>query len=194
MAGGKGKKALGPTDVLFPVPAALVACGTVEESNIITVAWIGMMASNPPVLAISLRKNRHSLSIIKNTGEFSVNIPSASQMRETDYCGLVSGRKQNKAEDCEFNLVRGIAVTAPVILDCPFNLECKMVRETSFGKWDVLFGEVVETLVDADKVDPETGKPSVEMIDPLVYCATVREYWKLGEKLGKGFQAGKGLV
>jgi flavin reductase (DIM6/NTAB) family NADH-FMN oxidoreductase RutF len=185
------KKKLGPTDILFPVPAALVASGTVEQPNVLVVAWIGMMGSDPPVLGISLQENRYSLELIRRTGAFSVNIPSADQFRETDYCGLVSGRRRNKIQDCGFRLAAGSAVPAPIILDCPFNLECALVRETAFGSWVALFGEIRETHVDADKIDKKTGRPDIQKINPLVYCATVREYWSLGARLGFGFNAGK---
>jgi len=94
------KRQLGPSDILFPVPAALVASGSLRKPNILTVAWIGMMASDPPVLAISLNKARHSLSMIKSTREFTVNIPNASQFRQTDFCGLFSGRNRNKFKAC----------------------------------------------------------------------------------------------
>lgn len=168
-----------------------MASGTVQQPNVLAVAWIGMMGSDPPVLGISLQENRYSLELIRRTGAFSVNIPSADQFRETDYCGLVSGRRRNKIQDCGFRLAEGSAVPAPIILDCPFNLECALVRETAFGSWVALFGEIRETHVDADKMDEKTGRPDIQKINPLVYCATVREYWSLGTRLGFGFNAGK---
>jgi flavin reductase (DIM6/NTAB) family NADH-FMN oxidoreductase RutF len=188
------KRKLGPADILFPVPAALVASGSLEKPNLLTVAWIGMMASNPPVLAISLKKHRYSLSIIEGEKEFTVNIPSAKQYVETDYCGLVSGRKHKKFQDCGFTAVPGSVVKAPLVEQCPFNLECKVVQEAQLGDWVVIFGEVVETHVDVDCLDPEAGKINISALNPLVYCATIREYWTLGERLGFGFKAGKELV
>jgi flavin reductase (DIM6/NTAB) family NADH-FMN oxidoreductase RutF len=188
------KRRLGPSDILFPVPAALVASGTWEKPNLLTVAWIGMMGSDPPMLAISLRKGRHSLDIIRESKEFTVNIPSAKHFREADYCGLVSGRKHDKFRDCGFTAMPGAVVKAPLVEECPFNLECRVVQEVEFGPWAVILAEIVETHVDVDAVDPETGKIDVSKVDPLVYCATIREYWSLGERLGLGFKAGKGLV
>ncbi len=188
------KKQLGPSDILFPVPAALVASGSPVKPNVLTVAWIGMMASDPPVLAISLKKSRHSLVIIRTSKEFTVNIPSAKQFRETDFCGLVSGRRQDKLKECGFTAIAGSVIKAPLIEQCPFNLECKLVRETTFGDWAVLFGEVVETHVDEDKLDHKTGKIDIAQIDPLVYCATIREYWSLKSRIGFGFDAGKELL
>ena len=187
------KKRLGPSDILFPVPAALVATGSPDKPNVLAVAWIGMMASNPPILAVSLHKTRHSLLIVQKTKEFTVNIPQASQFREVDYCGLVSGRIRNKVLDCHLTLNPAAVVKPPIIEECPFNLECRVVSQTVLGAWVVFFAEVVETHVDADKVNSK-GKLDISRIDPLVYCATVREYWNLGKRLGLGFNAGKEIM
>ncbi|MCX6923166.1 MAG: flavin reductase family protein [Verrucomicrobia bacterium] len=188
------KRRLGPSDILFPVPVALVASGSPEKPNLLAVAWIGMMGSDPPIIAISLKKNRYSLEIIRKAKEFTVNIPTAKHFRETDYCGLVSGRKQDKFKNCGFTTVPSSFVKAPLVEQCPFNLECRVVQEIVLGDWVVIFGEILETHVDADKFCPETGKIDVSKIDPLVYCATIREYWNLGTRLGFGFNAGKELV
>ncbi len=187
------KRRLGPSDILFPVPAALVASGSMKKPNLLAVAWVGMMASKPPILAISLKKPRYSLAIIRASGEFTINIPSARHFRETDYCGLISGRKRQKFEDCGFTAIQAALVKAPLVEQCPFNLECRVVREVEFGDWIVLFAEIIETHVDEDKIDAETGRIDVSKIDPLVYCATIREYWNLGNRLGFGFKAGKEL-
>lgn len=188
------KRTLGPTDIIFPVPAALIATGTLTDPSLLTVAWIGMMGSDPPILAISLKKSRHSLGIIRKEKEFTVNIPSAKHFREADYCGLVSGRARRKFQECGFTAAPAREVKAPLVEECPFNLECRVLQEVEFGDWVVVFGKIVETHVDADKVDPQTGTIDVQKIDPRVYCATVREYWNLGSRLGLGFSTGKDLV
>jgi flavin reductase (DIM6/NTAB) family NADH-FMN oxidoreductase RutF len=144
-------------------------------------------------LAISLKKSRHSLDVIRKAREFTVNIPSAKHFREADYCGLVSGRKRQKFQDCGFTAAAACVVKTPLVEECPFNLECKVLRDVEFGDWVVVFGEIVETHVDADRLDPQTGKIDMQKMDPLVYCATVREYWNLGRRLGFGFSAGKEL-
>lgn len=186
------KTRLGPSDILFPVPAALIATGSLDNPNLVTIAWIGIMGSKPPILAISLRKSRYSLDTIHRTGEFTVNIPTAEQFREVDYCGLVSGRSSRKMLNCGFTALPSAYVDAPIIKECPFNLECKVIRKTEFGDWIAIFAEIVETHIDAEKLD-ENGKIDVSKINPLVYCATIREYWSLGEKIGLGFNAGKGI-
>jgi len=160
---------------------------------VLTVAWIGMMGSDPPVLAISLKKGRHSLAVIRKEREFTVNIPSSKLFRETDYCGLVSGKRRQKFQDSGLTAMAPLVVRAPLVKECPFNLECRVIHEVGLGDWVVLFGEIVETHVDVDKID-STGKIDMVGMDPLVYCATVREYWSLGTRLGFAFRAGKQLV
>ncbi len=185
---------LGPTDILFPVPAALIVSGSLEKPNIITVAWIGMMASAPPVIAISLKNNRYSLELIRKTKQFTVNIPSAKQFKEADYCGLVSGRDKDKFSDTGFTAIGSKKIDAPIIEQCPFNLECRVIKEeVELGQWVVIFGEIIETHIDQDKIDLPSKTIDVAKVNPLVYCATIREYWQLDKKIGKGFGAGKEL-
>ncbi len=186
------KVQLGSTDIFFPVPAALVVTGSVEKPNITTVAWIGMMGSAPAVIAISLKSSRYSLDLIRQTNQFTVNIPSAEQVKETDYCGLVSGRDKDKFADTGFTAVIGKEIEAPIIQECPFNLECRVVKEeVELGQWVVIFGEIVETHIDHDKIDLSRKTIDIAKVNPLVYCATIREYWQLDKKIGKGFSSGK---
>lgn len=183
----------GVSDMFFPVPAALVVSGTGNEANVMTVAWIGMMSSSPPTLGISVRQSRHSIGLIRKEGEFTVNIPSATYFKEVDYCGLVSGRDFDKFKEAGFTPVPGSEVRVPMIQECPYNIECRVTSETVLGDWVMFLGEIVETQVDADLID-SSGSIDVKELDPLVYCATIREYWQLGTKLGDGFNAGKSLV
>lgn len=189
------KVQLGPTDIFFPVPAALIVSGSREKANVATVAWIGIMGSEPPVVGISLKSTRYSLDLIRKTKEFTVNIPSVDKFKEVDYCGLVSGRRRDKFDDTGFTPISSSKVDTPIIDECPFNMECRVMKgEVALGEWVVIFGEIVETHVDEDKRDAETKNVDIAKISPLVYCATVREYWELGRKLGKGFDAGKDFI
>jgi len=185
---------LGPSDIFFPVPAALIVSGTWEKPNIITVAWIGIMSSDPPVIAISLKKSRYSLAVIRDSNEFTVNIPSAELFKETDYCGIVSGRKRNKFNDTNLTPLKSTKINTPIIKECPFNIECKVINEVEVGQYLAFFGEIIETHIDEDKINKSNMKIDISKVNPLVYCATVREYWELGKKLGKGFHAGKELL
>ena len=187
------KVRLGPTDNFFPIPAALVVSGTWERANVVTVAWTGIMSSDPPVIAISLKTTRYSVEHIRDSNEFTVNIPSAPLFKEVDYCGMVSGRVRDKASDLNLVYLKGAVVGTPIIEQCPFNIECKVRSEVQLGQWVVFFGEIVETHVDGDKIDLSSMKIDVARVNPLAYCATVREYWELGRKLGDGFHAGEEL-
>lgn len=184
------KVQLGTRDILFPVPAALVVSGTPENPNILTVAWIGIMSSVPPTIAISLKKSRYSLKLIRNTSEFTVNIPPSHLFKETDYCGIASGSKRNKFEDTNLTPLKSKKIQTPIIKECPFNMECKVQKEIELGGWVMILGDILETHIDEDKIDKPKKRIDIAKVDPLVYCATVREYWQLGQKLGDGFKAG----
>src|SRR5689334_5404811 len=104
------KKQLGASDTFFPVPTILVVSGEGKEANIATIVWSGIVSSTPPTIGISLYKDRHSLALIKAAGEFTVNIASAEFVKETDYCGIVSGRRTNKFKDTGFTPIQGSVV------------------------------------------------------------------------------------
>ena len=146
------KKQLGASDAFFPIPATLVVSGSGNEANIITIVWIGIVSSTPPTIGISLYKERHSLELIMKTGEFTVNIASADLVKETDYCGMVSGKKTNKFNDTGFTPIQGTVVKSPIIKECPYNMECKVVGKMEMGDWILVLGEIVETHIDDDKI------------------------------------------
>jgi len=177
-------------DILFPVPSALVVSGSGSESNIITIAWIGIVGSKPPALGISLHKNRYSLSLIKQTYEFTANIPRQTDYKRVDYCGMVSGKNTNKFNDTGFTQANGCKVKVPIIKECPVNIECRVMQEVDLCDWTLIIGEILEVNVDTDCVDDD-GKISVGKIDPLVYIPTIREYWSIGQKLSDSFKCRK---
>ena len=189
------KKQLGPSNAIFPVPASLVVSGKGEDANIITIAWIGIVSATPPTVGISVKKSRYSLEKIRESGEFTVNIPSADYCEKVDYCGLTTGRKRNKFKDTGFTPIKSKKIDAPIIEECPYNMECKVSQEIDVGGWVLILGEILESHVDEDKVDlSKKDKIDMSKVNPLVYCAKVREYWSMGDKLGDGFEAGKKLV
>ncbi len=183
-------------EIFFPVPAALITCGTMEKPNIITIAWICMMDNNPSTLGFSIKKTRYSLGLITANKCFGVNIPSAKQFVETDFCGIASGRDVDKFKVTGFTAIKEKHIDAPLIEECPFNMECRLVKTIEISK-DRMFimGEILETHVDDDKViDAKKLKLDISKIDPLVYCSRIREYWSMGKKLGDGYNAGKALI
>lgn len=189
---GDLKKQLKSKDILFPVPPALVVSGFGENANIITIAWVGIVGSSPPAIGISLHKDRYSLSLIRQTKQFSVNIPSCKDFKKVDYCGLVSGKNTDKFKDTGFSKADGIRIKVPIIKECPVNIECQVIREVEIMNWILIIGEILELNVDSDCLD-ENGKISISKVNPLAYIPTIREYWSVGEKLGDGFSAGKNI-
>ena len=179
-------------DTYLPVPAALIVCGSKPDYNIITLAWTGIVSSTPPALEISIHKKRHSLNLIKQTKEFTVNIPSADKYIETDYCGIVSGRNRNKFSDTGLTAIDSTRIETPIIKECPLNLECKVMQEIEIGDYTMIIGEILETHIDEDKFIDDK-KVDIKRLNPLIYCSTIREYWSIGDKLGDGFKCGKEL-
>lgn len=154
-----------------------------------------MAASRPPTLYISLLKKRYSAELIRKSKEFTYNIPSAGQYKDVDYCGIVSGRQRDKFKDSAFTPMKSARIETPIIKECPFNLECKVTKEIDISDYWMFLAEIVEAHVDEDKMDEENRvKIEVAKVNPLVYCATVREYWTIGQKLGDSFKVGKELL
>jgi flavin reductase (DIM6/NTAB) family NADH-FMN oxidoreductase RutF len=186
------KRQLGPSDAIFPVPAALIVSGVNQEANIITIARIGIPSPTPPTIGISVKKSRYSLGLIRKTNEFSVNIPPASLFKEVDYCGIATGRKRKKFDDTGFTPLESSKIKPPIIKECPYNIECKVIQDIMFGDWALILGEIVETHIDKDKADASKHMGiDISKINPLVYCARVRQYPTIGNMLGSGLQAGK---
>lgn len=155
------KKVLEPQTLLAPVPAALISCGREDgEHNIITLAWVGVVNSVPPMISIAIRPSRYSHGIIKESGEFVVNIPREDQAEVVDACGTVSGKKVNKFTHFNLTARKGALMHAPLIEECPIHLECKVRQVLSLGSHDLFIGEVVSVLVEEDILD-DKGKLSL---------------------------------
>ncbi|MBS1249129.1 MAG: Flavoredoxin [Chloroflexi bacterium] len=170
-----------PTTVLYPVPAVMVSCGTGDAANIITLAWVGTLCSKPPLIGLGVRPSRHSHGLIRQAGEFVVNLPSAKHAKWLDYCGVVSGRDENKWAGCGFTKVKGTAVDVPFIAECPVNIECRLDQTLSLGVHDLFIGEVLAVQVDESVLD-DRGKIDFEKAKPFAYLNG--EYRQIGELLG----------
>lgn len=189
------KKQLGPSERLFPMPCPIVVGGTLENSGALAVAWINIVSSTPPTIAMGLRESRNTLELIRATGTFTVNVPTAGMARVVDYLGLASGKHEEKLDRSGLTLVSGTATETPIVAECPFNLECRVVQEVEVGSYVVVFGEVVESHADESVLaDPEGDLVDMDKLDPLVYCAGVREYRRLGEKVADAFSIGKPMI
>jgi len=187
-----GRKSLPPTTLLFPTPVVLVTC--VDENgkpNIITLAWAGVVNSEPPMIGISIRPERYSHGCIKEAKEFVVNLPSEEMVRGVDACGVVSGRETDKFDRTGWKAVPAEKVKAPLIDECPVQMECKVKQIISLGSHDLFLGEVVALHV-KEEVQKEKGQIDILKALPLAYCPGAREYWSLGKPLGHyGFTKGR---
>lgn len=153
---------------LYPVPAVLVSCG-VEKTNIITLAWVGTVCSDPPAVAIGVRPERYSHHLIEESGEFVVNLPRADQVRVVDYCGQVSGREVDKWEACGLTPMPAQKIHTPLIAECPVALECRVLHQLTIGSHDLFVGEVVAVQADED-VLTNHGHIDFEKAQPLAYA------------------------
>lgn len=173
-----------PGNMLYPLPAVMVSCGnTPENYNIITIAWTGTISSDPPMCSISVRPSRHSYDLIKESGEFVINLTTEKLSRATDWCGCRSGRKYNKWK--EMNLTPGKAkvVSAPIINESPVNIECKVKDIIELGVHHMFIAEVVNVQVDETYYDSETEAFDLAGANPIVYNHGA--YFRLGKKIGK---------
>jgi len=172
-----------PNEALYPVPVVLVTCidRKRKKPNIITIAWCGVVASKPPLVSISIRPSRYSHALIKDGGEFVINIPTKDIMKKADLCGIRSGRDIDKFQACSFTSVPATVVSSPMIKECPVNIECKLKEVVSLGSHDMFIGEVVAVHADKDIVSAKGGI-DYEKAKPFVY--NQGEYWDLGKKIG----------
>ena len=176
-----------PSEALYPVPVVLVSCQVADRADIITIAWCGVVCSKPPLLSVSIRPSRHSHKIISQSGDFVINIPSEDILREVDLCGTVSGRDTDKFELCKFTKIRSSIVRAPMIKECPVNIECELTKILSLGAHDMFIGRVMKVHADELVLNKEGGM-NYSKAGPIVY--NQGEYWSLGKKIGRyGFSA-----
>ncbi len=175
-------KAIKPgSTALFPVPAVLVSCG-IEKPNIITLAWVGTLCSDPPTLGIGVRPERFSHHLIAEAGEFVVNIPRADQVGVVDYCGQVSGRDVDKWAACDLTPRQAHKVNTQLIAECPVALECRVAQHLTLGVHDLFIGEIVAVQVD-EAVLADRGQIDYEKAKSL--CFAGGYYWQMGEYLGR---------
>jgi flavin reductase (DIM6/NTAB) family NADH-FMN oxidoreductase RutF len=186
------KVKLGARPLVYPMPAFLVGANVAGKPNFMTAAWGGIAASKPPMVTVALQHHRHTLKGIKESGVFSVNIPAENQAVETDYCGIVTGRKADKTKVCGFRIFSGELTQVPLIEQCPVNLECKVTHILTLGSHSLVIGEVVQSHVSEDCLTD--GEPDANKIKPIIYVeGPVAEYRGLGPVLGPAFQIGRSL-
>lgn len=187
------KKRLGPLDRLYPMPVPLVCGGTMERADACAVAWIGICATNPPRVALALRESRYTLELIRESGTLTINTPRADDAAVVDYFGITTGRTTDKFAVSGWTLEPSCEVEAPRIVECPYQLECRVTHEIPLGSHVLVIAEIVESHADESVLDAEGSAVDVTALDPLVYIAGSREYRRLGAKVADAYTAGKAL-
>ena len=177
------KESWKPGTLIYPLPAVLVSCGaTPDEYNLLTVAWTGTVCTAPPMCYVSVRPERHSYGIIRRTGEFVINLTTRGLARAADWCGVRSGRDYDKFREMGLTPGKALKVAAPIVEESPVSIECRVRQVLELGTHDMFLAEVVAVQVDADYIDPATGRFCLERACPIVYSHG--EYFALGEALG----------
>lgn len=179
-----------PGNMLYPLPAVMVSVTDGKgEDNIITIAWAGTVCTNPPMVSISVRPERHSYHMIRETGEFVINLTTEKLAYATDYCGVKSGRDVDKFEVMKLTKAAGDVVKAPLIAESPVNIECKVQSVQELGCHHMFLAEVVAVHADEAYLN-EKNKFELHKAKPIVYSHG--EYFSLGRSLGTfGFSVKK---
>ena len=170
-----------PGNLLAPVPPVLVSCGNMEKPNLITIAWAGTINSDPVRVSISVRPERYSHGLITESGEFVINLPTQKILRAVDWCGVKSGRDVDKFKEMGLTAVPGSAVSAPVLVESPVNLECRVFQTIPLGSHDLFLADVVAVDVDEDLLD-EAGRLRLDKAGLAAYVHGT--YYALGKQLG----------
>lgn len=179
-----------PGTMLYPLPAVLVSCGDGTHSNLITVAWTGMICSDPAMLYISVRPERYSYGLIKERMEFTVNVTTADMARATDWCGVRSGRDYDKWAETGLTPEPGRAVACPSVKESPLSIECRVKEIIPLGSHHMFVAEVVNVRADSSLINPETGAFDLARAVPLVYSHG--GYYRQGDHIGRfGFSVKK---
>lgn len=185
------KTKIGALPYIYPIPITLVGATVDGKPNFTTIGDIGLMGINPPLVAISSHANHHLTKGIVETGCFSINFPTTNMLEEVDYCGIVSGRDVDKSS--LFDVFYGDSKTAPMITECPVNLECEVVKEFNIEHRQMSVGQVVQTHINNEFLTEVNGKKAISdlsQLDPILYALDNR-YYSIGKEIGIGYQEAK---
>lgn len=183
------KKIWKPGTFVYPIPAALVTSGDMKNSNILTVAWTGILNTNPAIVYISVRPERYSYNLIKENKEFAINLTNEKLAYATDWCGVRSGAKFDKFKEMKLTKEKAEFIKAPLIKESPVSIECKVIEERNLGSHTMFVAEVLSIDADEKYID-EKGAFDISKCDLIAYANG--GYYKLGKKLGKfGYSVAK---
>ena len=184
-----GKITWKPGTFVYPIPAVMVSCGTMEKSNIITVAWTGIINTNPAMVYISVRPTRYSYNLIKDQGEFVINLTTKNLVKATDWCGVKTGAKVDKFKEMKLHKEKANFVKCPMIKESPVSVECTVKEKKELGSHTMFMAEVVAINVDEKYIDNK-GAFDITKCDLMAYANG--NYLAMGKKLGKfGFSVKK---
>jgi len=177
-------------NVFIPMPVSLVGTTVKDKVNFMAVGWVTRVNANPPMIAIGIGRQHYTSDAIIETKEFSVCFPTAKMIKVTDYCGLVSGKKVDKSN--VFEIFFGEKTAAPMIEDCPLNLECRMAHTMTLPTNNLFIGEIVGAY--AQRKCITDNALNFKEIDPVLLTMPDNTYWNLGAELGKAWKIGKELI
>lgn len=173
-----------PGTMIYPLPAALISCGsTPEEYNLITLSWLGTICTNPPMCYISVRPERHSYPLLKKEMEFVINLTTEDMAFATDWCGVRSGKDYNKFEEMKLTPGESLYVKAPTVEESPVCIECRVKEIVALGSHDMFIADVLNVRVDDRYLDPETGAFDMQKAKLVAYSHG--NYYQLGEQIGR---------
>lgn len=171
-----------PGNMVYPLPAVLVSCGDKEGNlNLMTAAWTGTICSDPPMVYVSIRKERHSHHMIRETGEYVINLTTEKLARATDFCGVRSGRDMDKFKEMQLTPVHGELKYAPMVEESPVSIECQVTQVVELGSHDMFMAKVTAVYVDETYMDGK-GTFHLEKAEPLVYSHG--QYYGIGKHIG----------
>ena len=183
----------GPQPWLCPMPALLVGANVNGKPNFMAVAWAGIANGEPPIISLAIRPARHTLIGIREHSEFSVNVPSVAQARQVDFCGVKSGAKVDKVARCAFTVFSGVLQNAPLIEECPVNLECIVRQIVELDSHCLVLGQIVETHVSENCIG-DGGSIDFAAMEPIVFLDNpTGKYYGLGKEIAKAFRVGLDL-
>lgn len=178
-----------PGTFLYPLPAVMVSCGTMEKSNIITVAWTGIINTNPAMVSISIRPERYSYHLIKDSGEFAINLTTRKLAYATDWCGVKTGAKVDKFKEMHLTKQKGEFISCPLIAESPVSVECRVKDIKEMGSHHMFLAEVLAIRPSIRYID-EKGAFDISKCDLIAYLNG--SYYEIGKKVGRfGFSVQK---
>lgn len=186
------KKSLGAKVLFYPAPVMVV--GTYDREgrpNVMTAAWVGVCCSQPPAVAVSMRKATYSYGNLVDRKAFTISIPSEANMKDADYFGMVSGRNEDKFRTAGLTPVKSQVVDAPYVGEFPLIIECRLIHTVEIGLHTQFIGEIADIKADPSVLSEDGATPDIEKLKPLIFTPESRFYYGVGRQLGKAFSVGK---